>query len=176
MMRRGDKLASYRILAEALGHLGGRPWHLTVAGDGEARAEVEALFAPLRDRVALLGQVGSRDRLAALYRDADLLLWPAVNEAYGMALLEGQALGCPVVAGAYGGVASVVQDGRTGLLAPPGDAVAFAAAVRSLLDDPGRIARLSRAAARFVREERGLAGAARRLRAGLEPLLAGGTG
>jgi glycosyltransferase involved in cell wall biosynthesis len=176
MMRRGDKLASYRILADALERLRDRPWSLTIVGDGEARAEVEALFAPFRERVAFAGQVGSRERLAAHYREADLLLWPAVNEAYGMVLLEAQALGCPVVAGAYGGVASVVEDGRTGLLAPPGDSAAFAAAVGGLLDDSGRRAALSRAAARFVREERGLALAARRLRAGLDPLLAGGMG
>jgi glycosyltransferase involved in cell wall biosynthesis len=173
MMRRGDKLASYRVLADALGQLGDRPWSLTVVGDGEARDAVHALFAPFGPRVAFAGQVG-REGLAALYREAGLLLWPAVNEAYGMVLLEAQALGCPVVAGAYGGVASVVQDGRTGLLTPPGDAVAFAAAVRDLLDDPERIARFSGAAARFVREERSLAVAARGLRAGLEPVLAGG--
>ena len=50
-----------------------------------------------------------------------------------MVLLEAQALGCPVVAGAYGGVASVVRDGETGLLTPPGDVAAFADAVLTLL-------------------------------------------
>lgn len=174
MMRRGDKLASYRILAEALGHLHDRPWSLTVVGDGEAREEVEALFAPFGKRVAFPGRVDDRAHLVDLYGAADLFLWPAVNEAYGMVLLEAQALGCPVVAGDFGGVASVVQDGRTGLLAPPGDAPAFAAAVRGLLDDPSWIAALSRTAARFVREERSLAMAVGRLRAGLEPLLTGG--
>lgn len=173
MMRRGDKLASYRILADALRHLDDRDWTLTVVGDGDARSDVEALFAPFGGRVAFLGQVDGHDRLAGLYREADLFLWPAVNEAYGMVLLEAQALGCPVVAGAFGGVASVVEHGRTGLLARPGDAHAFAAAVAGLLDDPGRVAALSAAAARFVREERGLATAARRLRAGLASLLPG---
>ncbi|HEX2554121.1 MAG TPA: glycosyltransferase [Microvirga sp.] len=176
MMRRGDKLASYRILAEALGLLRDRPWTLTVAGDGEARAEVEALFVSFENRVTFLGQVDDRARLAALYREADLLLWPAVNEAYGMVLLEAQAMGCPVVAGDFGGVASVVEHGRTGHLALPGDAAAFAAAIRGLLDDPARIASLSEAAFRFVREERSLGAAALRLGAGLAPLLAGGRG
>ncbi len=173
MMRQGDKLASFRILAEALDRLREQAWTLTIVGDGHARAEVEALFAPFGRRVAFLGQVDDRARLRACYRAADLFLWPAVNEAYGMVLLEAQALGCPVVAGAYGGVASVVEDGRTGLLTPPGDAAAFAAAVGVLLDDPERRTAMSDAAGRFIREERGLAQAARRLRQGLAPLLGG---
>jgi glycosyltransferase involved in cell wall biosynthesis len=173
MMRQGDKLASFRILAEALDRLREAAWTLTIVGDGDARAEVEALFARFGRRVAFLGQVDDRARLRACYRAADLFLWPAVNEAYGMVLLEAQALGCPVVAGAYGGVASVVEDGRTGLLTPPGDAAAFAAAVGALLDNPERRAVMSAAAARFIREERGLAQAAHRLRQGLAPLLGG---
>jgi glycosyltransferase involved in cell wall biosynthesis len=173
MMRQGDKLASFRILAEALDRVREQAWTLIIVGDGQARAEVEALFAPFGRRVAFLGQVDDRARLRACYSAADLFLWPAVNEAYGMVLLEAQALGCPVVAGAYGGVASVVEDGRTGLLTPPGDAAAFAAAVGALLDSPERRAAMSAAARRFVQEERGLAQAAHRLRQGLGPLLGG---
>ena len=58
-----------------------------------------------------------------------------------MALLEAQAAGLPVVAGRSGGVPSVVADGETGLLAPEGDAAAFAEAVGALLADPERRAR-----------------------------------
>ena len=64
----------------------------------------------------------------------DLYLWPAINEAYGMAFLEAQAAGLPVVAGRTGGVPAVVADGVTGLLTPIGDAAAFAGAVARLLD------------------------------------------
>jgi glycosyltransferase involved in cell wall biosynthesis len=86
--------------------------------------------------------------------------------------LEAQACGCPVVAGAFGGVPSVVQDGRTGVLTPPGDAAAFADALRGLLADPLRLATYGREAHRFGHEERGLPSAAARLRAGLLPLVA----
>lgn len=80
MMRAGDKLASYRGLAEALARVS-HDFHLTLVGDGPARGAVEALFAPLGDRVALAGLVEDRARLAALLARSDLLVWPAVNEA-----------------------------------------------------------------------------------------------
>ncbi|MCF4125632.1 glycosyltransferase family 4 protein [Methylobacterium sp. SyP6R] len=170
MMREGDKLASYRLLAEALAQLGDRSWTLDVAGDGPAAAEVASLLAPFGDRVRRHGTVAPAG-LSALYAAADLLVWPAVNEAYGMALLEAQAHGCPVVAGGYGGVPDVVRDGVTGRVTPPGDVSAFTAAIRDLAGAPGTLAAMQGAALAFAREERGLIAAAARLRAALGPLL-----
>ena len=69
---------------------------------------------------------------------ADLYVWPACNEAYGMALLEAQAAGVPVVAGREGGVPDIVADGSTGILVEPRSPPALAAAVRALLGDPAR--------------------------------------
>ncbi len=109
--------------------------------------------------------------LSTLYAAADLLVWPAVNEAYGMALLEAQAHGCPVVAGGYGGVPDVVRDGATGRVTPPGDAPALAAAIRDLAGAPDTLAAMGRAALAFARGERGLTTAAARLHAALGPLL-----
>lgn len=171
MMRSGDKLASYRLLAEALRQLEPNGWQLDIVGDGDARAEVEGLFAPFGDRVALHGRIEDR-RLSRLYAAADLFVWPAVNEAYGMALLEAQAHACPVVAGACGGVASVVEDGRTGILTAPGDVASFAGAVSSLMADGWRREALGERARAFVREERSLTQAAIRLREVLAPELA----
>ncbi|KAA2238233.1 glycosyltransferase family 4 protein [Salinarimonas soli] len=167
MMRHGDKLASYRLLAAALGG-SARDWTLDVIGDGEARPEVEAAFAGFGTRVRFLGRRDDRSALAAELRRADLFVWPAVNEAYGLALLEAQACGVPVLAGAFGGVADVVRDGHTGLLVRPGDAGAFTRALDSLLADPDRLAALSRRAAAFVHGERGLGSAAARLAGALE--------
>jgi glycosyltransferase involved in cell wall biosynthesis len=146
-------------------------WRLDIVGDGEARDEIEELFAPFADRVTFHGAAPDAAALGAHYAASDLLVWPAVNEAYGMVFLEAQACGCPVVAGAFGGVPSVVQDGSTGVLTPPGDAAAFAVAVRGLLANPNRLAAYGRDAHRFVHGQRGLAMAATRLRAGLLPLL-----
>jgi glycosyltransferase involved in cell wall biosynthesis len=146
MMRTRDKLESYRVLAKALATLKHKSWRALLVGDGPARAEVEALMAPVnegdRDRVRFAGTLPHAE-LPAIYAAADLYLWPAINEAYGMAFLEAQAAGLPVVAGRTGGVPAVVADGATGLLTPPGDAAAFAAAVARLLDEPGLRARLA---------------------------------
>lgn len=161
MMRAGDKLASYRALGAALGQLEGEDWQLLVVGEGPARDEVAAALAPLGpDRVVLAGARPWR-ALAEIYAACDLYLWPALGEAYGMALLEAQASGLPVVAGKVRGVPDVVRDGVTGMLTPEGDGARFAAAVRCLLDDDRRRARMGRHARDFVTEQRSLAGAAR---------------
>jgi glycosyltransferase involved in cell wall biosynthesis len=168
MMRPGDKLASYRALAQALALTRDLRWQLLVAGDGIARAEVEgALATAIPGRAVFLGaqRLGG---VAALYAAADICVWPAVNEAYGMALLEAQAAGLPVISSATRGVPDVVADGRTGRLAPPGDAGALAGLVRELLLDAGQRARLGAAAAAFMAEERSLDATVTRLR----PLLA----
>jgi glycosyltransferase involved in cell wall biosynthesis len=162
MMRPGDKLASYRILGAALATLLDLPWTLDVIGDGPARAEVTAALAPLGDRVNFAGALGET-AIAAHLATANLFVWPAINEAFGMALLEAQASSLAVVAGDSGGVADIVADGVTGLLAPPGDAGAFAQAVRSLIVDPARCAQLGAAAGEKVRREHDLPAAAARL-------------
>ena len=160
MMREGDKLASYQFLGRALQGLLDLPWQLLVAGDGPARPDVEAALAPLRPgRVFYLGLLGETD-VARCLGAADLCLWPAVNEAYGMALLEAQAAGLPVVAGAVGGVPSIVRQGHTGLLAPPGNVDAFAAAMRALVEGPPLRDVMAAAARENVRRHHDIAGAA----------------
>jgi glycosyltransferase involved in cell wall biosynthesis len=147
MMRAGDKLASYRLLAKALARIRHRPWQLLIVGDGPARREVRALFRPLGERVHFLGLLGERG-LPAVYAAADLFVWPAMNEAIGQAILEAQAAGLAVVAGNAGAVGRIVACGRTGLLVRAGDAAAFARAVSLLLDDEALRRRMGGAAAR----------------------------
>jgi glycosyltransferase involved in cell wall biosynthesis len=172
MMRPGDKLASYRLLAEALQTLQGSDWQLLVAGDGPARAEVEAAFRAVpQDRVRLLGEVAA-EALPALYAACDLLVWPAIHEAYGMALLEAQAAGLPVVAGQGPGVAQLVLDGQTGHLTEAGDAAAFAQAVAGLLAAPETRQTMAAAAQARVAAKHGLTAAAARLDAVLREAVA----
>jgi glycosyltransferase involved in cell wall biosynthesis len=166
MMRAGDKLASYRSLASALQLLDDQPWQLVVAGDGAVRPEVEKLF----DRRAhFLGSLGQR-RIAEVLAACDLCAWPAVNEAYGMALLEAQAAGMPVVSCATRGVPEVVLDGRTGILVRYGDETALADAMRELLLNGERRRALGREAARYVAAERSLEAASAKLGAALAAL------
>lgn len=160
MMRADAKRDSYTILAQALQGLTDLPWLLLVVGDGEARAEVEAMLAPFADRTRFLGAVAPA-ALADIYAAADLHVWPACNEAYGMALLEAQAAAVPVVAGAEGGVPDIVADGETGLLARPRDPSALAAALRRLLVGPQRRREMAAAAQRRVLERHDAASAAR---------------
>lgn len=164
MMRYGDKLASYQMLGNALSHLLDLPWSLEVIGDGSARRAVEDALYPLQERVTWAGEIGPME-IAQRLGSADLCVWPALNEALGMALLEAQASGVPVVAGATGGISEIVMDGITGLLVPPRDARAFARAVRSLLVDHSRRAAFAEAARQRVRAEHDISSAARRLNA-----------
>jgi glycosyltransferase involved in cell wall biosynthesis len=169
MMRPGDKLASYRILGDALTRLLDLDWSLEVIGDGTARDGVEAALAPLGSRVIWTGAL---DLQAVAHRlaQADLYVWPAINEAFGMAVLEAQASGVPVVAGASGGVAEIVAHEISGLLVPPADIAAFGAAVRRLLVEPRSRQRFGAAARRRVLAEHDLPAAASRLAAALAPL------
>ena len=158
MMRAGDKLASYRELAEALSHLTDLPWRLVVAGGGSGRAEVEkALERAAPGRTCFLGTLEARE-LATTYAACDLYAWPAVNEAYGMSLLEAQAAGVPVVSRPLRGVPDVVMDGRTGLLTQD-----LTVGLRALLGDARRRETLGRDAAAFIHNERSLDAAAQRL-------------
>jgi glycosyltransferase involved in cell wall biosynthesis len=168
MMRAGDKLASYRALAATLAGLTDLPWRLLVAGDGSARREVEVAFEEaVPGRARFLGTLAAKE-LAEAYSACDLYAWPAANEAYGMALLEAQAAGLPVVSRATRGVPDVVVDGRTGLLSL--DDRGFARALRELLENPGRRAALGREAAAFISSQRSLEAAAGRLRSLLAAL------
>lgn len=163
MMRAGDKLRSYTLLAEALKRITDRPWQLAVAGDGPARAQVESLLSFLgRDRVCFVERLDETS-LPGFYAAADLYAWPAVREAFGMAFLEAQAAGCPVVAGAEGGVPGIVHGGETGLLTTPGDAADFARAVTRLLDDEALRHHMGASAQRRVATDHGIDGAARAL-------------
>jgi glycosyltransferase involved in cell wall biosynthesis len=166
MMRTRDKLASYRVLAQAFTLLRDKAWRALLVGDGPARAEIERLMAPFGERVRFAGVVPHAE-LPKVYASADLYLWPAINEAYGMAFLEAQASGLPVVAGRTGGVPAVVADGVTGILTPVGDATAFAAAIGHLLDRPDERARLAEGAATRVAAHHDERAAARALAAGL---------
>lgn len=163
MMRPGDKLDSYRTLAEALCLLQHLPWTLDVVGDGPARAEVEAAFEVLTSERIRWHGVKTPDEIAELLSAASLYVWPGHGEAYGLAYLEAQAAGLPVVAEETAGVPEVVVDGRTGLLTPAGNVGAYAAAIERLLTSEAERQAMAAEARRFAGGERSVDRAALRL-------------
>ena len=104
----------------------------------------------MEDRLLLTGQWPHAD-LPALYRSADVVLAVPWYEPFGITPLEAAACGRPLVGTAVGGLLDSVEDGVTGLLVPPRDVPALAAAVRRLLEDPETAAAMgARARARAV--------------------------
>lgn len=116
--------------------------HLVVLGEGPQRAELEQLAG---DRVHLLGRVPD---VAAWLRRADVLVHPARWEGFGLALLEAMLASLPVVATRVSSIPEIVVDGETGLLVPPDDASALAAAVNRVLADPAGYGERGQARAR----------------------------
>lgn len=103
-----------------------------IVGDGPERRRLEALCRDLRisSAVQFTGydpSPGPRLRLMSL------LAVPSIYEPLGMVALEAMACGVPVVASAVGGLPEAVDDGKTGVLVPPGDSSALAAAVIRVL-------------------------------------------
>lgn len=117
---------------------------LHLAGAGPLASELAAWRAGLRhpDRVRIEGFV---ERPEAFLAGLDLLLMPSHAEGFGLAAAEAQAAGLPVIAAGTSSLPEIVTDGETGLLVPPGDAVALGAALRRLLDDPDLTRRLGTA-------------------------------
>jgi glycosyltransferase involved in cell wall biosynthesis len=123
-------------LIEALGSLSSRSdWVATIAGNGEvlkARAQVSKLG--IVERVDVPGWI-DQDQVQHLLEQTDIFLLPSLSEGVPMAILEAFSCGIPVIATAVNSIPEVVQDGRNGLLIPPGDLPALVAAMTRLLDD-----------------------------------------
>lgn len=103
----------------------------------------------VRDRVRFLPpQAG--DRLADVYRAADLVAVPSHNESFGLVALEAQACGTPVVAAAVGGLVTAVRDEVSGVLVDGHAAADWARVLDRLLAEPGRRAELAAGAVRHA--------------------------
>lgn len=148
MFRKGDKLSSYQLISETLRRLQTPDWQLDIVGDGPEKPAVEALMAPFGDKVRLRGALDA-DAVADAYGSAQLLLWPGVNEAFGMTYLEAQAAGVPVVAQDRPGVRDVLAPGAA-YPAPEAGARGLAARADLLLATPKLARNLGTQARRHV--------------------------
>jgi glycosyltransferase involved in cell wall biosynthesis len=139
----------HRVLVEAAPKIVARhpDVHFVVVGEGELREELEAAAPP--GRFLFTGQ---REDVPELLASFDAFALPSFFEGLCYAVIEAQAAGVPVVATPVGGVRENVVDGETGVVVPPGDANALAAAINRLLDDPQEAKRLADEARRRVLE------------------------
>ena len=106
----------------------------------EAQLREAASVPELADRVRFSGY---RSPIWPVLERADIVVAPSVQEPFGNVVVEAQLAGRPVVAAAAYGHLESVADQRTGLLVPPGDAAALAAAVERLITEPALAARLA---------------------------------
>ncbi|MBI3747845.1 MAG: glycosyltransferase family 4 protein, partial [Chloroflexi bacterium] len=106
--------------------------YLLIVGEGSRRDALEAQARELRiaHRVVFTGR---RDDVPAVTAALDVAVLPSYREAQGMVILEAMALSRPVVASNVGGIPEMIDDGVTGLLVPPHDPAALAAAIVRLL-------------------------------------------
>jgi glycosyltransferase involved in cell wall biosynthesis len=144
-------IKEHRTFLRAMAHVAHQRPDATfvVAGEGELRPRLHTEAARLlADRCQFLGWVTD---LPALYAALDVVVLTSRNEGTPVALIEAGAAGRPVVATKVGGVADVVLDGRTGLLAPAGDVSGIANHVLRLLANPEEADALGAAGRGWVR-------------------------
>ena len=134
--------------------------YLVIIGTGELYDDLAALALRLGigDRVRLLGR---RDDIPECLAALDLFVFPSQNEGMGRALIEAMAAALPVVATKVGGIPGIIEQGRTGLLVPPGNSAAVAGAMAELLDDRTRARAMGQAARDSIGAEFNAAGMVR---------------
>ncbi|NUN15045.1 MAG: N-acetyl-alpha-D-glucosaminyl L-malate synthase BshA [Myxococcales bacterium] len=145
---------------------------LVLVGDGPDRSRAEA-FARQHDlwhRVAFLGK---QEHVGSWLTLADIFLFPSENESFGLAALEAQSTGLPVVGSDAGGIREVVEDSVTGFLHSVGDTAAMAQSVIDLIDDKNRRHQMGLAARSRVNERFRLDGLVTRYERIIEDLAAG---
>jgi glycosyltransferase involved in cell wall biosynthesis len=129
----------YDVLIDALATLADLDWRLVIAGDrtrdpataDAVAAQIAALG--LRSRVSMRGAVGD-DELTRLHAEADVFVLASRHEGYGMAFAEAINHGLPVIGTRAGAIPETVPAG-TGILVDPDDALALAAALRTIIAD-----------------------------------------
>jgi glycosyltransferase involved in cell wall biosynthesis len=130
----------FDVLIAALAKVADLPWRLTIAGDRGRDPATSARLAADITCFKLAGRVDCRgalpaEELAVLYQRADVFVLASRFEGYGMAFAEAIAHGLPVIGTTAGAIADTVPAGA-GVLVPPDDVAALAAALRRLIESP----------------------------------------
>ncbi|MBU2713027.1 glycosyltransferase family 4 protein [Zooshikella harenae] len=173
MVRPGDKLASYRYLLNCLQSLQNVPWQWIIIGEGQALNQLKKEANTLGTRIHWLGKFETT-QITPWLQTCDLMAWPAINEALGMAILEAQMYGLPVITGATPGVCSLFSDTPTqrgGLIIPQQQPENFKHGVYELLTQPKLRQQLSQQAQQWSHQHHSLFAAAQQLKQWLTPLI-----
>ncbi len=125
---------NHRLLLEAASFLPGQlPWKLMLVGAGPEEADLRRRARELDGRVVFPGALDDRGLLLG---SIQLLVVPSWKEAFGLAALEGQLAGVPILASDTGGLRELIENGATGHLFPPGDAEALGTLAAKFLNNP----------------------------------------
>lgn len=153
------RIKGYDVLAEAIGQLHSQgfrasvDWEVSVAGDGPDRERLERLVADMTGNSMRV--IGYESDPPAFLANLHAYVQPSRSEGFCIAAHEAMQAGLPVIASAVGGMASSVQEGRSGWLVPPNDVGALANGLAAMLSEPDRLASMGRAARQYVFDQFG---------------------
>jgi len=146
-----DQLTALKAIAKVSGVL--RHWRFVIAGEGPERVKLETYMREHPEWQARVTLLGTFDRIPELLNAMDVYLLPSLSEGISNSLLEAMSCGVAVVATQAGGNPEVVEDGKSGLLFPAGDAAKLAEHLLLLEGSPEIRAQLAKDAMRRVRQE-----------------------
>ena len=128
-------------------------WTLTIAGEGPLKEDLVRAAQGLRlnDRIVFRGWL-EKDRLPAVYQNADMFVLPSRDEGMPNAMLEAMAAGMAVIGSRVAGIEEVIQDGKNGLLVRPDDAGGLTDALRTFIDDRHKTFALGQAARKCIED------------------------
>jgi glycosyltransferase involved in cell wall biosynthesis len=140
-------------LLEAVVRIASDAWRLNIYGNGRDRRRLERRVAAagLQERVRFCGALHP-EVVPARMAECHAIVLPSLQEGWPYVLLEAMSLGVPVVASAVGGVTEMIRDGVEGLLVPPANPGALAAALKQMLNDPALSVHLGHGARARIQE------------------------
>jgi glycosyltransferase involved in cell wall biosynthesis len=153
MIARLSDVKGQDVLIEAMRKIVGAVSNVTLllVGEGrmEARLRKRVGRLHLQDHVRFISVVNKTQEMLSLF---DVFVVPSRQEGLGLSIMEAQAMGLPVVASRVGGIPSLIEDGKTGVLVEPGKSDLLAEAIIGLLRDKGRSKTIGAAGRTFIQE------------------------
>ena len=123
-----------------------------VVGEGRMRNELEE-FVSSRNLGRNIRFLGYRNDIPELLKVMDVVVVPSLQESFGMVPVEAMAMKIPVIATRVGGLVEVIEDGKTGILVPPGDVGSLCMAIKQLIENPEMRKEMGEAGKKRVEEK-----------------------